>query len=78
MHFFVNVYCGLKSCIFLLENLCLRVATRSVRDFLNFCVCPSNKHRPAAKVVRKDLDIHVFAIGGVSLGHVLQCSTYNC
>jgi hypothetical protein len=72
--FFVQAYRGLKSCISLLENDSLRVPTRHVRDFSTFSVCPSNKHCPArsayaANVVGKDLDI--FAVGAVSLYHIL-------
>jgi hypothetical protein len=71
--FFVEVYRGLKSRTSFSENVSLRVPTRSVRDFLTFSVCPSNKHCPsarcayAANAVGKDLDI--FAIGAVSLSH---------
>jgi hypothetical protein len=76
MHLFpVQAYCALKSCISLLENVSLRVPTRHVRDFSKFSVCPSNEHCPsarcayAANAVGKDLDI--FAIGAVSLNHIL-------
>jgi hypothetical protein len=73
--FFVQAYRGLKPCTSLLENVSLRVPTRHVRDFSTFSVCPSKKHCPsapcvyAANAVGKDLDI--FAIGAVSLNHVL-------
>jgi hypothetical protein len=45
-----------------------------VRDFSTFIVCPSNKYCPtrcayAANAVGKDLDI--FAVGAVSLYHIL-------
>jgi hypothetical protein len=52
-----------------------RVPTRKVRDFSKFGVCPSDKYCSsarcayAAKKVVKDLD--VFAIGAVSLNHIL-------
>jgi hypothetical protein len=76
MHFFfVQAYRGLKSCTVLLENISLRVPTRNVRVFSTVSVCPSNKHCPSArcayapKMVGKDLDI--FAIGAVSLNHIL-------
>jgi hypothetical protein len=58
-----------------LENVSLRVPTRHVRDFSTFSVCPSNKHRPSARCAYaanaegKDLDI--FAVGAVSLYHIL-------
>jgi hypothetical protein len=61
--------------ISLLENISLRVPIRNVRDFLTFSVCPLNKPCPsaryayAANVEGKDLDI--FAVGAVSLYHVL-------
>jgi hypothetical protein len=43
-HFYFQDYLRLKSCTSLLENVSLRVPTRSVRDFLTFSVCPSNEH----------------------------------
>jgi hypothetical protein len=52
-----------------------RVPTGKIRDFTKFGVCPSDKHCSsaccayAAKEVGKDLDI--FAIGAVSLNHIL-------
>jgi hypothetical protein len=49
MHFFVQVYRGLQSCTFLLENVSFRVPTRNVRDFSLFGVCSSNKHYPSAQ-----------------------------
>jgi hypothetical protein len=67
-------YCGLKSCISLLENVCLRVPPCNLRQFSLFCACPSNKHchsarcAYAANVVGKDLDI--FALGAVSLNYI--------
>jgi hypothetical protein len=72
--FFVQVYCGLKSCTSLLENVSLRVPPSNLRGFSLFCTCPSNKHCPsaqcayAANVVGKDLDI--FALGAVSLNYI--------
>jgi hypothetical protein len=77
--FFVQVYRGLKFCSSLLENVSIRVPTCNVRDFLTFCICPSNKQFAsapcayAANVVGKDLDI--FAFGAVSLNHFLYSST---
>jgi hypothetical protein len=73
MHFFVQVYRGLKSCASLLENVSLLVPPSDLRDFSLFGVCPSNKHCPArcayaANAVGTDLDI--FAIGAVSLNHI--------
>jgi hypothetical protein len=73
--FFVQVYRGLKSCTFPSENFSLRVHVINVTDISKFSVCPSNKHCPsarcayAANAVGKDLDI--FAIGAVSLNHIL-------
>jgi hypothetical protein len=73
--FFVQVYRGLKSRASLLENVSLRVPPSHIRDFSLFRVCASNKHCPsarcayAANAVGKDLDI--FAIGAVSLSHIL-------
>jgi hypothetical protein len=73
--FFVQAYRGIKSCTSLLENVSLRAPTRHVRDFSTFSVCPSNKHCPSARcayaatVVGKDL--HIFAVGAVSLYHIL-------
>jgi hypothetical protein len=73
--FFVQVYRGLKSCASLLENVSLRVPPSHIRDFSLFGVCPCNKHCPsarcacAANAVGKDFDI--FAIGAVSLSHIL-------
>jgi hypothetical protein len=64
-----------------LENVSLRVPTRHVRDFSKFSVCPSNKHYPSARcsyapnAVGKDLDI--FAVGAVSLYHILQLDVIN-
>jgi hypothetical protein len=40
---FVQVYCGLKSCTSLLENVSLCVPTSNLRDFSLFGVSPSNK-----------------------------------
>jgi hypothetical protein len=69
MHvFYVWVYCGLKSCTSLLENISLHFPAH--RDLSTFSVCPSNKHSPSAQcayvasVVGKDIDI--FAIRAVS------------
>jgi hypothetical protein len=79
---FFQAYRGLKPCTSLLENVSLRAPARSVRDFLKFSVCPSNKHCPSARcaysanVLDKDLDI--FAIGAIYLNHILQFSAYNC
>jgi hypothetical protein len=72
--FFVQVYRGLKFCISVLENISLNVPTCNVKDFSKLSVCPSNQHCPArcvyaANAVGKDLDI--FAIGTISLNHVL-------
>jgi hypothetical protein len=73
--FFIQVYRGLISYTFLLQNVSLRVPTCNVKDFLTFSVCANNKQCPsalcayAANVVGKDLDI--FAIGAVSLNHIL-------
>jgi hypothetical protein len=72
--FFVQVYRGLKSCTSLLKNVSLRVPPSNLMDFSLFGVCPSNKPRPAqcacaANAVGTDLDI--FAIGAVSLSHIL-------
>jgi hypothetical protein len=73
--FFVLVYRGLKSWASLLENVSLRVPPSNLRDFSLFADCPSNKHCPsarcayAANAVGKDFDI--FAIGAVSLSHIL-------
>jgi hypothetical protein len=74
MLFLVQVYRGLKSCTSLPENVSLRVPARNVREFLTFNVCPSHEHCPApcgyaAKVMCKDIDL--FAIGAVSLNHIL-------
>jgi hypothetical protein len=61
------------------KMLSLRAPTRNVRDFSTFGVCPSNKHCPsvrfiyAANAVGKVLDM--FAIGAVSLNHILQPPT---
>jgi hypothetical protein len=68
----VLYYCC--QCTSLLEN----VSLRQVPDFSTFSVCPSNKHCPArcayaANVVGKDLDI--FAVGAVSLYHILKSCT---
>jgi hypothetical protein len=73
MHVFVQAYRGLKSCTSLLEDVSLLVPTCHVRD-LTFSVCPSKNHCPARcayadKVVDKDFDI--FALGEVSLFHIL-------
>jgi hypothetical protein len=56
------------------KNVSLRVPTRNVRDFSVFSVWSSNKHCSAqcayaTKLVGKDGDL--FAIGGVSLNHIL-------
>jgi hypothetical protein len=57
----------------------LGVSTRSVRDFLEFSVCPSNKQYPsapcayAANLVGKDLDI--FAIEAVFIDLILLSYT---
>jgi hypothetical protein len=74
MHFFfVQVYCGLKCCTSLSENVSLRVPLSNLRDFSQFCVCPSNKHCPsalcayAANASGKDFDIRALAVGAVSL-----------
>jgi hypothetical protein len=73
--FFVQAYRGLKSCTSLLENLSLGVPSGHVRDFSMASVSPSNKHCPSARcayasnVVGNDLDI--FAVGAVSLSHIL-------
>jgi hypothetical protein len=69
IHVFVQVYHGLKSCTSHLEDVSIRAPIRSVRDFLMFKVCSSNKHCPArcanaANMVGKDLEI--FVIGAVS------------
>jgi hypothetical protein len=75
MHFFFQVYRGLKSYTSLLKNVSLRFPTRNVIDCLKFSACPSNKHCPssrctyAANVVDKGLDI--FANTSVSLKHIL-------
>jgi hypothetical protein len=73
MHFFFlfRSIMTLKSCTSLLENVSLRVPTSNVKSN----ICPSNKHCPsarcayAANAMGKDLDI--FAIGAVSLNHIL-------
>jgi hypothetical protein len=73
--FCVQVYHGLKSCNSVVENIRVRAPTRCIRDFAKFGVSSSNKHRSsarcacAANAVGKDLDI--FAIGAVSLNHIL-------
>jgi hypothetical protein len=73
--FLVQAYSGLKSCTSILDNYSLCIPTRNVRDFSTFSVCLSNKPCPstrcayAANVVGKDLDI--FAIGAISLNHIL-------
>jgi hypothetical protein len=73
---FVQAYRGLKSFSSFLENVRLSVPTRHVRDFSTFSVFP-NKHcrsarcAYAANVVGKELDIHVFADGAVSLYYIL-------
>jgi hypothetical protein len=46
---FVQVYGGLKSCAFLLENMSHSVSTRNVRDFAKVSVCPSNMRSPYAR-----------------------------
>jgi hypothetical protein len=77
--FFIQVYRGLKSCSFLLENASLRIPTSHVRDFSTFSVCPSKNHCPsaqctyAANMVGRDLD--VFAVGAIFLNHILQACT---
>jgi hypothetical protein len=59
----------------IIANVSRHVPTRHIRDFSKFSVCSSNKHCPsaqcayAANVVGKDLDI--FAVGAVSLHHIL-------
>jgi hypothetical protein len=74
MHFFVQVYRGLKSCTTLLENVSFRVPPGNLRDFSLFGVRPSDKHCTCARcayainAVGKDLDI--FAIGVFSLNHI--------
>jgi hypothetical protein len=46
---FVYVCRGLESCTSILENVSLRVSTRSIRDFSKFGVCRSNRHCPSAR-----------------------------
>jgi hypothetical protein len=77
--FFIQVHRGLKSCSSLLENASLRVPTCHVRDFSTFSLRPSKEQCPSAQcayasnVVGKDID--VFAVGAVSLNHILQTCT---
>jgi hypothetical protein len=52
-----------------LENVSLRVPPSHIRDFSLFGVCPSARCAYAANAVGKDFDI--FAIGAVSLSHIL-------
>jgi hypothetical protein len=72
MHFFVSLF---RSTVALNSALPSWKMSDSVRDLSAFGVCPSNKHCPcarcayAANVVGKDVDI--FAIGAVSLNHIL-------
>jgi hypothetical protein len=61
------------------KMLNFRVPTCHIRDFSTFSARPSRKHCPsaqcacAANVVDKDL--YVFAVGAVSLNHILQACT---
>ncbi|PNF39610.1 hypothetical protein B7P43_G10540 [Cryptotermes secundus] len=64
-HFLVQVFRGLKSCAFLLENVSLRVPPSNLRDISLFGVCPSARCAYAANAGGKNLDI--FAIGRVSV-----------
>jgi hypothetical protein len=74
--FFIQAYCGLKSCSSLLDIDSLHVPHRNVRDYTLFSICPSNKSCPSAQCayaangVGKYLDI--LAVGPVSLGHILR------
>jgi hypothetical protein len=73
---FIQAYRDLESCSTLLGIVSLRVSHRNIRDFTMFSVCPSNNSCPsarcayAANAVEKYLDI--FAVGPVSLGHILR------
>jgi hypothetical protein len=70
---------GLKPCTFLLNSVSLRVPPSNLREFSQFCACPSNKHCPsarcayAANVVGKDLA--TFAVGADSFDDIY---TKNC
>jgi hypothetical protein len=72
----LEAYRGLKSCSSLLDVVSLRVPHRNVSDFSIFSVSPSNNRCPsarcayAANAVGRDFDI--FAVGVVSLGHILR------